>query len=51
MEKELFSKEWNTNTLKIVEAIIMLDIIQTINEKAWAIDRREIKAFIDIKDL
>ena len=34
MEKELFSKEQNTNVPKIAEAIIMLDIIKTINKKA-----------------
>ena len=34
MEKELFSKEWGSNTAKAAEVIVMLDIINTIYEKS-----------------
>ena len=32
MEKELFAKEWEINTARIVEAVILLDMIRTIND-------------------
>ena len=37
MEKELFAKEWEMNTARIAEAIILLDMIRTINNKSYNI--------------
>ena len=34
IKKELFTKEWEMNTTRIVEVIILLDMMQTINNKS-----------------
>ena len=49
MEKELFAKEWEINTTRIAEAIILLDIIQTINNKSHNIMNINLTVAIDNK--
>ena len=51
MEKELFSKEWRSNTAREAEVIIMLDIIITIYKKSRDMQNRRLKAFINNREL
>ena len=47
IEKELFTKEQEINTARIAEAVILLDIIRTINDKSYNIINVRITIAID----
>ena len=47
MEKELFTKEQEMNTVRTVEATILLDMIQIINNKSYNIMNIELIVVID----
>ena len=49
MEKELFVKEWEMNTTRIAEVMILLDMIQTINNKSHNITNMNLIVAMDIK--
>ena len=49
MEKEVFSKEWEMNTLRMAEAVILLDMIYTINGKSHNINGADMTVVIDNK--
>ena len=49
MEREVFSKEWEINTLRTAEAIILLDMIDTINRKSYDINDADMTVAIDNK--
>ena len=49
MEREVFSKEWEMNTPRIAEVVILLDIIHTINGKSYDINGVDMIVVIDNK--
>ena len=49
MEKEVFLKEWEMNTPRIAEAVILLDMIYTINRKSYNINGIDMMVAIDNK--
>ena len=49
MEKEVFSKEWEMNTPRMVEVVILLDMIHTINRKSYDINSINMIVAIDNK--
>ena len=51
MEKELFVKEWEMNMARIVEAIILLDLMQTINNKSYNIMDMNMTIAMDNKEV
>ena len=49
MEREVFSKEQEMNTLRMAEAIILLDMIYTINGKSYDINGADMMVAMDNK--
>ena len=49
MEKELYSKDWSININQAAEAVILLDMIATIQSKSYSIANRRIPITIDNK--
>ena len=49
LEKELYSKNWQYNIPRSTEAIVLLDIMQVVKQKAVSIEDRAIVIVIDNK--
>ena len=49
MKKEVFLKEWKINTPRMAEAVILLDMIYTINGKSYDINGVDMTVAIDNK--
>ena len=49
IEKELFANYWNYNIARTAEAVILLDMIQTINNKVYQITNAELPVAMDNK--
>ena len=49
MSRELHTKEWNLNTPKTAEAIIILDLVATIGAKDRNTNKGRVEVYMDNK--
>ena len=51
MRHELHAKEWNLNTSKTSEAVILLDLVTTLRAKARNTNQGRVEVHVDNKDI